>query len=502
MRRRRARQSLVDYSKSITIPGAPVDDDDPDCWLFKPIESEVARHHIVTMEAIQRTIERPFGRLMIFEPPGSAKSTYASVVATTWAMGRYPGLDVLMTSYADRPIERHSKRARQIVNSPEYRAIWNASLLQGSRAANEWHLSNGSNLYCAGLLGSITSVRCGLGLIDDPVKGRMEAASETVRRSTLEAYQDDFMTRIKPGAPIILIQTRWHPEDLAGGILPEDWDGQSGMIECRDGQTWEVLCLPAKCESADDPCGRQIGEYLWPEWFTSQHWKIFEKNQRTWTALYQQRPRPHEGAFFTEDHFLVNGEPIEDPQHPDSVYAVIDTAVKTGREHDGVGVEYFARSSRRPIPLAILDWELTQIKGSLLEAWLPAVFARLEILARETKARMGVAGVWIEDKSSGSILLQQAEKHADWRVFPIESKLTAMGKTERALNVSGYIQADQVKMTRRAYDKTCEFHGSTRNHLLHQVLSFDPGVKDMGEDDLLDCNSYGIMLGLGTEAGF
>lgn len=501
MRRRRARSSLVDYSKSIIIPGAPIEDD-PDCWVFKPIESAVARHHIITMDAIQRTIEKPYGRLMIFEPPGSAKSTYASVVAPTWAMGKYPGLDVLMASYADRPIERHSKRGRQIVDSPEYQSVWKTKLVHGSRAANEWHLENGSHLYAAGLMGSITSVRAGLGIIDDPVKGRAEAASETIRKSTLEAYQDDFMTRIKPGAPVILIQTRWHPEDLAGSILPEDWQGQSGMIECRDGQLWEVLCLPAECESTSDPCGRAIGEYLWPEWFTPQHWQIFKTNTRTWSALYQQRPRAHEGAYFTEDQFLVDGQPIETPLHVDAVFAVIDTAMKTGKSRDGLGVTFFGVSKHQTIPLSILDWDLTQLKASLLETWLPSVFTRLELLAQETKARFGSGGVWIEDKSSGTVLLQQAEKHAEWQVHAIDSKLTAMGKNERGLNASPYIEADQVKICRKAYDKVCEYHGATRNHFLAQFLDFDPGVADMGEDDLFDCGCYGIMLALGGVSGF
>jgi hypothetical protein len=506
LRRRRARTSLVDYSKSIIIPGAPIDEEDPDCWLFRPIETEVARHHIVTMEAIQRTIERPYGRLMIFEPPGSAKSTFASVVAPTWAMGKFPDYEVLMASYASGPIERHSKRARQICTSPEYRSIWKAELIQGSQAAKQWGLTNGSTLFAAGLMGGITSRRCDLGIIDDPVAGRAEAASETVRRSTREAYEDDFMSRIKPGAPIILIQTRWAPEDLAGGILPESWSGESGMIECRDGQIWEVLCLPAECESTNDPCGRAIGEYLWPEWFTEQHWKIFKKNPRTWNALYQQRPRATEGAFFTQDQFLIDGKPVESVQHIDTVFAVIDSAMKTGKRRDGLGVVFYGFSRLQPLPLVILDYELTQMNAASLIDWVPSVFTKLELLARSTKARMGVSGVWIEDKSSGTVLLQQLAKkqpeHPDWKVHAIDSKLTSMGKVERGLNASPYVEAGQVKISRHAYDKTVEYHQSRKNHLLTQILDFDPGVEDMGEDDLFDGFCYGVMLALGNQKGF
>lgn len=302
LRRKRARQSLVEFSQAITIPGAPVSED-ADEWLFKPIETQVAKHHIVTMQAIERCIRTDYGRLIICEPPGSAKSTYGSVVAPTWAMGAFPGLRVLMTSYAGTPIIRASKKARQIVSSAEYSSIWerDTRLVGGSNAADEWELTNGSGLYAAGLLGGITSSRCDLGIIDDPVAGREEADSETIRKKTRAAYDDDFLTRLKPKASIILIQTRWHESDLAGSILPEDYDGRCGPVECRDGQVWEVLSIPAQCEGANDPLGRKVGEYLWPEWFSERHWKIFKANARTWSSLYQQRPVPDDGLHFKRD---------------------------------------------------------------------------------------------------------------------------------------------------------------------------------------------------------
>jgi predicted phage terminase large subunit-like protein len=327
LRRRRARATLVEYSQAITIPGAPASDD-PDEWLFKPIESAVAKHHRVIMQAIERCIRTDYGRLMIFAPPGSAKSTYASTVATTWAMGNFPGIRVLMTSYAATPIIRHSKRARQIAASAEYAAIWEhkACLIQGSKAADEFELTNGSGLFAAGLLGGLTSNRCDLGIIDDPVAGREEADSETIRIKTRAAYEDDFLTRLKPKASIILIQTRWHQDDLAGSILPEDYDGRSGPVECRDGQVWEVLNIAACAEREDDPIGRKPGEFLWPEWFGSQHWAIYQRNPRTWASLYQQRPTPDEGIYFAREDFKRYA-PDELPTNLRS-YMASDFAVK------------------------------------------------------------------------------------------------------------------------------------------------------------------------------
>ena len=91
--------------------------------------------------------------------------------------------------------------------------------------------------------------------------------------------------------------TRWNENDLAGFILPEDYHGQSGMVLCRDGLYWEILNIPAKAEHKDDPLGRELGEYLWTDYFPVEHWQMFEKGQsreaqRTWSSLYQQRPTP------------------------------------------------------------------------------------------------------------------------------------------------------------------------------------------------------------------
>lgn len=294
----------------------------------------MARHHVVILEAIERCIRAKNGRLMIFAPPGSAKSTYASVVSTTWAMGAFPGSRVLMTSYAATPIIRHSKRARQICASDAYQSIWDgaAKLQDGSKAADEFDLTNGSGLFAAGLLGGLTSSRCDFGIIDDPVAGRQEADSDTVRASTRQAYEDDFLTRLKPNASVVLIQTRWHADDLAGGILPDDYDGRSGPVQCRDGMTWEILCLPAQCERDDDPCGRQPGEMLWPEWFHVEHWPIFQQNPRTWAALYQQRPTVAEGLYFKREDFRRYAlRELPGNLHE---YMASDFAVKALREKD------------------------------------------------------------------------------------------------------------------------------------------------------------------------
>lgn len=338
LRRRRARESLSAFALSIAIPGAPVDDE-PSSWVCKPAEHlPLAAHHRLVLDETEACLRKPMGRLMLFLPPGSAKSTYAGVVAPAWAMGKWPGFKVISTSYAARPAYRSSKRCRAICASPEYAAIWTerTTIKDGSGAVDEWELTNDSGLLAAGILGAVTSARADALIIDDPVAGRQEADSETVQASTRAAYDDDLLTRLKPGGSVILIQTRWNPNDLAGCILPEDWNGESGDILCRDGQVWRVVCVPAQADRADDPLGRSIGDYLWPEWFTPEHWQQFKDKPRTWASLYQQKPRAESGNQFEREWFQwydpdkPHGEPGALPKHL-RIYGASDYAV-TERE--------------------------------------------------------------------------------------------------------------------------------------------------------------------------
>jgi hypothetical protein len=207
-------------------------------------------------------------------------------------------------------------------------------------------------------------------------------------------------------------------------------------------------------------------------------------------------------AFFARERLLDQDQPVPYPQHCDSVFAVIDTASKTGTEHDATAVTFFALSRFGRFPLLILDWDITQIEGAMLETWLPGVFQRLKELARLCGARFGSLGAMIEDQNSGTVLLQQAARR-NWPAHPIKSKLTAMGKDERAIDVSGYVHCGNVKYTDHAYNKTTVYKRNSRNHLVEQVESFRIGDKDKRlENDLLDTFCYGIALSLGNNEGF
>jgi hypothetical protein len=447
---------------------------------------------------------------MLLMPPGSAKSTYGSVVYPSYYLGKNAGRRIILGSYGVDLARKMGRRTRSIINQPRYRQIMGGvELSKESAAADQFVLSNGSEYMASGLLAGITGNRAHGCIVDDPIAGRAEANSEPIRERTWEAYRDDLVTRLLPGGWIVMILTHWHEEDPAGKILPDTWKGESGMIRCRDGMDWNVICLAAKCENHTDPLKREIGEYLWPEWFDARHWAQFESHPMTWASLFQQRPRPLEGAYFKEEQLLVDDKPVDWPYRIDLVFAIIDTAMKTGKSHDGTGVAFFglARHKQVAFPLYVLDWDIVQVEAGMLEEWLPSVFQRLEELARITSALYGSVGAFIEDKSSGTVLLQQVANHNEqeddvWQAQAIDSKLTAMGKKERAFNAEPYVAAGDVKIVEHAYHKLVTYKGSLRNHFLSQVCGFSIDSGDRDPDDLLDTFTYGIALSIGNSEGF
>lgn len=204
-------------------------------------------------------------------------------------------------------------------------------------------------------------------------------------------------------------------------------------------------------------------------------------------------------ALFDIEKLLVDGSPVDYPPHCSAVFAVMDTAVKGGTEHDGTAVVYFSLESMGKQKLTILDWDVVQIDGALLEEYMPSVFSRLEELSAECRAISGAVGVFIEDASMGSILLQKGTA-SGWPVQAIESALTSKGKDERGVMSSGYHYRGLAKMSRYAYEKTLPFKGAVANHLFKQISRFHLADKNAHKraDDLLDCYMYGLILAFGN----
>lgn len=287
----------------VYIPTVPLTEEAEEDRFSVMRLGSLAKHHQMLLTDLQGIESGAIPNLMVLMPPGSAKSTYSDVVFVPWFMARKPRRNVILASYASDIAKKQGRRARQLIQSRSFAALMDCGLKDDQKAADEWALTNGSEYMAGGLLSGLTGNRAALGIVDDPIKGRQAAESETIRNSTWDAYIDDFCSRLIPGAPQVMILTRWHEDDPAGRILPEGWDGESGMFNGRDGRKWKVICLPAIADRKDDPLGRKIGETLWPEWFSLEHWAPFQSKPRTWSSLYQQKPSAQEGTFFKREWF-------------------------------------------------------------------------------------------------------------------------------------------------------------------------------------------------------
>jgi predicted phage terminase large subunit-like protein len=174
----------------------------------------------------------------------------------------------------------------------------NSQLPRRANAVDEWETIEGGGLRAVGVGGGVTGFGASLIIIDDPVKSRAEAESQTYRDNVWDWFNDDLYTRLEPNGAIILIQTRWHESDLAGRLLKEMSDG---------GEYWDVVNLPAIAEDEKDALDRKPGEALCPDRYDE---KALEKLRRklgsySFSALYQQRPTPLDGGIFKRD-WLVN----------------------------------------------------------------------------------------------------------------------------------------------------------------------------------------------------
>lgn len=247
---------------------------------------EPAEHHRLIIDRLLDVSRGTIRRLALFLPPGSAKSTYASVLYPPWHLQRHRDHAIIAASHTQELGERWGRRTRNLVE--HYSHVLGISLAGDARAAGRWETEQGGEYFAAGVGASITGRRADLGIIDDPVRSREDADSEDIRNKTWEWYLYDFLPRLKPNAAVVLIQTRWHEDDLAGRIL----EAEKGA--------WTVVRLPMLAE-AEDPLNRAPGERLWPDWFTDEMVQQAKRDTRVWSALYQQSPTPDEGDYFRQE---------------------------------------------------------------------------------------------------------------------------------------------------------------------------------------------------------
>ncbi len=178
LQHKEATVDLKTFAASVDIPGVPVNPDDDTCERFHPIDARFGKHHLLWLDCLQRVEDGEIKRLMGLMPPGSAKSTYTSILFPVHVMGRFPATQVIVASYGAELPRKWGRKARSIVRQQAFAEIFATKLSKESAAADEWALANGSEYMGAGVLTGITGNRADGVIWDDLIKGREQADSD------------------------------------------------------------------------------------------------------------------------------------------------------------------------------------------------------------------------------------------------------------------------------------------------------------------------------------
>ena len=254
-------------------------------------------------------------RLMLLMPPRSGKSELCSRAFPSWHLGRNPDHEIIACSYNVSLAMSFSKKVKEVLEDPTFHPVFDIRLNPNNQSAEEWSLDGKRGGYvAAGVGGGITGKGAHLLIIDDPLKNAEEADSADTREKLWDWYGSTAYTRLAPGGGVLVVQTWWHDDDLAGRL-------QNAMKADADADTFVVVKYPAIAEFDEfldtdtdlivDTCPvnghllRRQGEALHPERYDLKKLEQIKRtiSPRFWSALYQQNPVPDDGAYFLKEHF-------------------------------------------------------------------------------------------------------------------------------------------------------------------------------------------------------
>jgi predicted phage terminase large subunit-like protein len=365
---------------------------------------------IATLEAVERG---ELDRVIIAMPPRHGKSLVTSQLFPAWFLGRNPTRSIIAASYGQELASDFGRRVRNFASERLHCTVFaDCIIADDSDSVHRFHTTLGGAYYAVGAGGPITGRGADLLLIDDPIKSREDANSPTFRRSLQSWYEHVAYTRLEPGGAIVLIQTRWHQDDLAGWLLRE-----------HASEGWKVISMPALAEIIDD--WRVEGDALWSERFSLETLARIREAIGTsaWTSLYQQRPTAEEGNIFRKDWFRTYGGPIEVSR---TIFS-LDCAFKAGKEND-FSVIAVVSEAKNGFYLRLISrgrWEFPQLKRqavALADIWRPNA-------------------VLIEDAASGQSLIQALKSETRLPILPVKPQ---GDKVSRAHAVSPLVESGRV----------------------------------------------------------
>jgi len=418
---------------------------------------ELAPHLQVLIEKLEAVERGEIKRLMVFMPPRHGKSFVTSQRFPAWYLGKHPDSFVISASYGQELADDFGRAVRDMVADAQQKAIFPECQLSGdSGSMHRFNTTSGGSYFAVGRGAAITGRGAHILLIDDPLKDQAEARSDAVRRELQSWYANVAYTRLQPNAAIVIIQTRWHMDDLAGWLLREHFE-----------ERWQVINMPALAE-VDEPF-RKAGEALWPSRYSLDALETIQRavGGAVWQSLYQQRPVAAEGAVFKREWWRS----YKDAPAFSFVLQSWDTAFKTGSEND-----YSVGST----------WGRAENGYYLLDVWkgrveFPDLKRQLQILA----ARHTPNAIIVEDKASGQSLIQEFRRMTTLPVLPVK---VDSDKVTRAQAVTPLVEAGKVFLPERA---------PWLADYLDELSSFPAGV----HDDQVDSTTLALHHLRGSEPG-
>jgi predicted phage terminase large subunit-like protein len=408
-------------------------------------------------------VDQKSPRLMLFMPPRHGKSTLASVSFPAWHLGRNPEHEFISCSYSGSLAMGFSRKVRQVLREPTYKAVFKTRLDPDSQSAEAWLTTGGGGFVAAGVGGGITGKGAHVLVIDDPVKNREDAESQNNRDANWDWYTSTAYTRLAPGGGVLVILTRWHDDDLAGRLLKSALQG---------GDEWEVVRYPAIAE--EDEEFRKAGEALHPERYSVEALRRIEKavGPRDWSALYQQNPVADDGQYFTRG--MVN---YYDPEDIDEdamrYYCAWDLAIgKNDRNDYSVGIVVGINDRDDMFVMDVVrgrfdGFELVERILDLYEQWKPSI--------------IGIEKGHIE-MALGPFLEKRVRERGLFEAYFKDLKTGRRDKEARARAIQGRMQQGKVYFPRDA-----AFSGP----LIAELLRFPNGT----HDDQVDALSWiGLMM--------
>lgn len=293
--------------------------------------------HTLICEKLNQFERGNIKKLMIFLPPQHGKSELSTRLYPAYLLGKNPNRKIVVASYNATLASRFNRDIQRNIDNESYHSVFPNSVLNQSNVvtvSSSWLRNSeifeivGYNgfLKTVGRGGALTGTPIDIGIIDDPIKDRAEAMSSTIREGLWSWYQDVFETRLHNNSQHILIQTRWHEDDLAGKLLKRDND-------------WEIILLEAIKETNHEYDPRQIGEALWEEKHSKERIeKIKLTSPITFNSLYQQSPKPLDSIGIFWDKNIINRLRIKELPILTRIVVAIDPATTNNESSDETGI--------------------------------------------------------------------------------------------------------------------------------------------------------------------